>query len=61
MARQRYRLVVCLLSANLIHKKHQNVEFEVSIGNYGNKFDVDMEKACSVTEAVTPAFDGENY
>ena len=61
MARQRYKLVVGLLSASLIHKHHKNVEFEVSIGNYGNKFDVDIEKTCSVTEAINPVYDGKLF
>ena len=59
MARQQYKLVVSLLSASLIHKNYKNVEFEISIGNFGNKFDADVEKACSVTEAINPVYDGK--
>lgn len=58
LRRRRYRLVVGFVSANLIDKSYENLEFEVSMGNYGNKFDADMGAACSTTEASNPVFDG---
>ena len=47
------------VSANLIDKCYENLEFEVSMGNYGNKFEADVGAACSVTPPTNPVFDGE--
>ncbi|XP_076821667.1 myoferlin-like isoform X3 [Clavelina lepadiformis] len=61
LRRRRYRLVMGFESADLIDKAYENVEFEVSMGNYGNKFDVDLGTSCSLTEATNPIFDGCKY
>jgi hypothetical protein len=38
------------------------VEFEVSIGNYGNKYDSIIGNAnCSTTPPTNPVFDGTSY
>uniref|UniRef100_H2ZAE2 C2 domain-containing protein n=1 Tax=Ciona savignyi TaxID=51511 RepID=H2ZAE2_CIOSA len=61
MRRRRYRLVVGFESANMIRKPLERIEFEVSIGNYGNKFDTEVGAASSTTEPGNPVFDGVNY
>uniref|UniRef100_H2ZAE5 C2 domain-containing protein n=1 Tax=Ciona savignyi TaxID=51511 RepID=H2ZAE5_CIOSA len=57
MRRRRYRLVVGFESANMIRKPLERIEFEVSIGNYGNKFDTEVGAASSTTEPGNPVFD----
>uniref|UniRef100_H2ZAE4 C2 domain-containing protein n=1 Tax=Ciona savignyi TaxID=51511 RepID=H2ZAE4_CIOSA len=54
-------LVVGFESANMIRKPLERIEFEVSIGNYGNKFDTEVGAASSTTEPGNPVFDGVNY
>uniref|UniRef100_H2ZAE6 C2 domain-containing protein n=1 Tax=Ciona savignyi TaxID=51511 RepID=H2ZAE6_CIOSA len=50
-------LVVGFESANMIRKPLERIEFEVSIGNYGNKFDTEVGAASSTTEPGNPVFD----
>lgn len=42
----------------MIEKSYENTEFEVSIGNYGNKFDADIAASASTTEPIAGKFDG---
>jgi dysferlin len=56
-----YRLFGVFYSATMIHPHHSNVEFEVSIGNYGNKLEVNTPRQLSTTPISTPVFDGNNY
>ena len=37
------------------------VEFEVSIGNYGNKLDNNLPPCVSTTQPTNAVFDGSNY
>ena len=50
--------MVSFLTANLIKKNWESLEFEVSMGNVGNKFEADVEKAFTLTELSNPIFDG---
>ncbi|XP_077973068.1 myoferlin-like isoform X2 [Styela clava] len=61
MRRRKYRLVVAFYGASMIEKADNAVEFEVSIGNYGNKFDVDTPLDSSTTEPTKPVFGGTHY
>uniref|UniRef100_H2ZHS9 C2 domain-containing protein n=1 Tax=Ciona savignyi TaxID=51511 RepID=H2ZHS9_CIOSA len=61
MRRRQYRLVVGFESANLIRKPLERIEFEVSMGNYGNKFDCDVKSSASTTEPHNAVFDGVHY
>nr|XP_026691585.1 myoferlin isoform X3 [Ciona intestinalis] len=61
MRRRRYRLVVGFESASMIRKPMERVEFEVSMGNYGNKFDSDVGASSSTTEPGNAVFDGVQY
>uniref|UniRef100_H2Z7H9 C2 domain-containing protein n=1 Tax=Ciona savignyi TaxID=51511 RepID=H2Z7H9_CIOSA len=61
MRRRQYRLVVGFESANLIRKPLERIEFEVSMGNYGNKFDCDVKLSASTTEPHNAVFDGVHY
>nr|CAB3264165.1 myoferlin [Phallusia mammillata] len=60
-SRRRYRLVVAFSGAGQIEKMYEGVEFEVSMGNYGNKFEADLGASVSTTEPQNPVFDGVKY
>ena len=45
----------------MIHPANTSVEFEVSIGNYGNKLDTNTPVQPSTTLPSNPFYDGQNY
>lgn len=61
-SRKKYKLHAAFLDASTLYDHESSVEFEVSIGNYGNKFDDIMENgAGSTTPPTNPVFDGTAY
>lgn len=50
---------MALTSAGQIDKMYEGVEFEVSMGNHGNKFESDLGASVSTTEPQNPVFDGD--
>ena len=59
MRRRRYRLVVAFESAGMMTKSYEDVEFEVSIGNVGNKFETKGGPPfLSCTDSVNTMSDG---
>ena len=59
MRRRRYRLVVAFESAGMMTKSYEDVEFEVSIGNVGNKFETKGGPPfVSCTDSVNTMSDG---
>ncbi|XP_078489340.1 myoferlin [Ciona intestinalis] len=61
LRRRRYRLVVGFESASLMRKPLEKIEFEVSMGNNGNKFDTEILAPFSVTHHGNSVFDGVHY
>ncbi|XP_076439100.1 myoferlin-like [Babylonia areolata] len=61
MRRRKYRVHAAFLSATMISATEAPVEFEVSIGNYGNKLDENVTPCCSTTQPTNPVFDGSKY
>ena len=45
----------------MIHPIDTPIEFEVSIGNYGNKLDTNVPAQSSTTPPSNPLFDGRQY
>jgi len=46
----------------MLYEHESMIEFEVSIGNYGNKYDNIIGNAnCSTTPPTNPVFDGTSY
>ncbi|CAF3639300.1 unnamed protein product [Adineta steineri] len=61
-SRKKYKLHAAFLDASMLYEHESTIEFEISIGNYGNKFDDLMENAnCSTTPPTNPVFDGTSY
>ena len=61
MHRQKYKLYSTFLNASMISAVDAPIEFEVSIGNYGNRLD-DLLAPCVCTTPPTRAvFDGCHY
>ena len=61
MRRRKYKLFTSFLSANMITEFDGMVEFEVSIGNYGNLLDTLTDPQSSSTPPTNPVFDGNSY
>ncbi|XP_063692173.1 myoferlin-like isoform X7 [Bolinopsis microptera] len=59
--RRRYRLFVGFLEGTMIHPVDAPVEFEISIGEYGNKFASTTLPAPSTTQPTNPVYDGSHY
>ncbi|CAF1425575.1 unnamed protein product [Adineta ricciae] len=61
-ARKKYKLHAAFLDACMLYEHESTLEFEMSIGNYGNKFDDLVGAAsCSTTPPSNPVFDGTSY
>ena len=61
LRRRKYKLFASFMSANLISESDGPIEFEVSIGNYGNKLDSSCDPQASSTPPTNPVFDGSDY
>lgn len=61
LRRRNYKLHAAFLSASMITCIDAPVEFEVSIGNYGNKLDSSVAPCSSTTQPTNAVFDGCNY
>ena len=61
-SRKKYKLHAAFLDASMFYEHESTIEFEISIGNYGNKFDDLVGNAsCSTTPPTNPVFDGTSY
>ena len=61
LRRRKYKLFGAFFSATMIHPNDQPVEFEISIGNYGNKLDENSPAQSSTTPTSNPVYDGTQY
>ncbi|GAB1610572.1 myoferlin-like isoform X9, partial [Argonauta hians] len=61
MRRRNYKLHAAFLNASMISCIDAPIEFEVSIGNYGNKLDVSVDPCASTTQPTNAVFDGCYY
>ncbi|KAK3589425.1 hypothetical protein CHS0354_020754 [Potamilus streckersoni] len=61
MRRRKYRLHAAFMNATMISAVDAPVEFEVSIGNYGNKLDENIAPCASTTQPTNAVFDGNYY
>ena len=61
LRRRKYKLYGAFFSATMIHPIDTPVEFEVSIGNYGNKLDQNTPAQSSTTPPSNPLYDGKYY
>ncbi|VEL39368.1 unnamed protein product [Protopolystoma xenopodis] len=61
MRRRKYLLHCAFHSATLIGETDGPVEFEVSIGNYGNKLDGSVKPSSSTTQPTNAVYDGTYY
>ncbi|XP_052821675.1 myoferlin isoform X1 [Octopus bimaculoides] len=61
MRRRNYKLHAAFLNATMVSCIDAPIEFEVSIGNYGNKLDVSVDPCASTTQPTNAVFDGCYY
>jgi dysferlin len=58
LRRRRFVVHVAFLDAGMISEYENPVEFEVSMGNFGNKFEDTLMPSPSTTQPTNPVFDG---
>ncbi len=61
LRRRNYKLYAAFFSATMVDPVSAPVEFEVSIGNFGNKLDDTTPVQSSTTPAMNPVYDGNKY
>lgn len=61
LGRRKYRLYCAILDATMVSESDDPVEFEVSIGNYGNKLDDSVAPQPSTTQPTNAVYDGCKY
>lgn len=59
--RRRFSLCAVFHSACMLHEPGEPVQFEVSIGNHGNKLDSTCKPLASTTQYSFAVFDGNHY
>ena len=59
--RKKYKLHAAFFEATMISEIEKPIEFEISIGNYGNKLDENVPPSSSTTPQCNAVFDGAAY
>ena len=61
MNRNKYKLHAAFFDATMLSEIEKPIEFELSIGNYGNKLEENLLPSSSTTPECNPVFDGCAY